>query len=153
MENLDEAIEKANRLVELLKEASLREVKKINEFSKEIENFLKFLRDCNELNTSAAVTVIDMDNKTQDTLHNIELNENSQYAYICQGFTLHNIREKRREAKDAKAVTTPIVEWVYQNKKTINDLEKLLGEVRKAEKRTENRTYRNRTKIMDGLLD
>lgn len=128
-------------------------MRKINGFSEEIEHFLKFLRTCAELNKSAEVTEIDMENQTQDILHNIELNENSQYAYICQGFAMHDIRVKRRKAKDTKAVTAPITEWVCQNKKTINDLEKLLGDVRKAEKRTENRVYINRSRIMDGLLD
>lgn len=33
-----------------------------------------------------------------------------------------------------------------------NQIEKLLGTVRKAEKRTENRYYNNRTNIVEGIL-
>ena len=93
-----------------------------------------------------------MDNKTQDILHNIELNENSQYDYICEGFTLRDIRRKRREAKDIQTVTNPITQWISQNKKTVKELEQLLGTVRKAEKRTSGRTYTNRTGIVNEIL-
>ena len=121
-------------------------------FSSEISRFLDFLRSCEETNRTAAITEIDMDNKTQDILHHMELAENSQYDYICQGFTLKDIRQKRRRAKDQKDITQPICAWYHENKKTIQELEKLLGTVRKAEKRTENRYYNNRTNIMEGIL-
>lgn len=65
---------------------------------------------------------------------------------------MKNIRKKRREAKDIQRVTSPAVQWVNQNQKTINELEKLLGSVRKAEKGTNNRVYMNRTKILSGLF-
>ena len=92
-----------------------------------------------------------MDRQTQDILHNIELNENSQYDYICQGFTLRDIRRKRRNAKDIKEATAPICNWMKENRKVINDLERLLGEVRKQEKQAQNRSYINRTGVMKKL--
>lgn len=122
-------------------------------FSIQIENFLNFCRSCTEANRRAAVAEIDMDNKTQDILHNIEINDNFPDDYILQGIALKNIRKDRREAKDIQKITHPIVQWVQQNQKTINELEKLLGSVRKAEKSTQGRTYSNRTKILDGLFD
>lgn len=105
------------------------------------------------MNRIAAITEIDMDNRTQDILHNIELDENYPDDYIYQGFALRDVRKKRRKAKDTKAITEPVVLWVSQNKKTINELEKLLGSVRKAEKKTVGRSYINRTDVMNGLLD
>lgn len=122
-------------------------------FSIQIENFLKFCRSCAEANRLAAVAEIDADNQTQDILHNIEINDNYPDDYILQGIALKNIRKDRREAKDIQKITHPIVQWVQQNQKTINELEKLLGSVRKAEKSTQGRTYSNRTKILDGLFD
>ena len=121
-------------------------------FSIQIENFLRFCRSCTEANKRAAVTEIDMDNQTQDILHNIEINDNFPYDYVLQGLALKNIRKERREAKDVLRITSPIVQWVQQNQKTINELEKLLGAVRKAEKSTQGRMYSNRTKILDGLF-
>lgn len=125
----------------------------IDGFSTKIEDFLKFCRSCVEENCQAALVEMDMDNQMQDILHNIEINDNYPYDYIVQGISQRNIRRKRREAKDIQQITFPIAQWVKQNQATINELEKLLGSVRKAEKRTENRLYKNRTKIMDGLLD
>lgn len=60
--------------------------------------------------------------------------------------------ERIGQAKDQKDITQPICAWCHENKKTIQELEKLLGTVRKAEKRTENRYYNNRTNIMEGIL-
>lgn len=122
-------------------------------FSIQIDNFLRFCRSCTEANRRAAVAEIDMDNKTQDILHNIEINDNFPDDYILKGLALKNIRKERREAKDIERITQPIVQWVQQNQKTINELEKLLGSVRKAEKSTQGRMYSNRTKILDGLFD
>lgn len=122
-------------------------------FSIQIENFLRFCRYCTEASKRAAVAEIDMDNQTQDILHNIEINDNYPDDYVLQGLALKNIRKELREAKDVLRITRPIVQWVQQNQKTINELEKLLGAVRKAENSTQGRTYSNRTKILDGLFE
>lgn len=114
---------------------------------------MKFCKACVDANRRAALTEIDLDNQMQDILHNIEINENYPDDYIVQGIAQRNIRKKRREAKDIQKITYPIVQWVNQNQKTINELEKLLGAVRKAERSTQGRMYSNRTKILDGLFD
>ena len=59
-----------------------RQVSKIANCSTELNAFLSFLRTCEETNRLAILTENDMDRQTQDILHNIELNENSQYDYI-----------------------------------------------------------------------
>lgn len=125
----------------------------MDRFSIQIEGFLKFCRSCTEANRRAAVAEIDMDNQTQDILHNIEINDNFPDDYILQGLALKNIRKERREAKDIQKITHPVVQWVQQNQKTINELEKLLGAVRKAEKSMQGRMYSNRTKILDELFE
>ena len=122
-------------------------------FSNQIDNFLRFCRSCTEANRLASIYEIDMDNQTQDILHNIEINDNFPDDYILQGLALKNIRKERREAKDIQKITHPVVQWVQQNQKTINELEKLLGAVKKEEKSTPGRTYSNRTKILDGLFE
>ena len=125
----------------------------VNGFSNKIENFLSFCRECVDANRRAAITEMDADNQIQDILHNIELNENYPDDYILQGLALKNIRKDSRVAKDVIRITYPVVQWVNQNQKTINELEKLLGAVRKAEKNTVGRMYSNRTKILEGLFD
>ena len=125
----------------------------MNGFSNKIENFLSFCRECVDANRRAAIAEMDADNQIQDILHNIELNENYPDDYILQGLALKNIRKDRRVAKDVIRITYPVVQWVNQNQKTINELEKLLGAVRKVEKNTVGRMYSNRTKILEGLLE
>lgn len=121
-------------------------------FSGEISRFLDFLRSCEEINRQAAITEIDMDNRTQDILHHMELAENSQYDYICMGFTLKDVRLKRRQAKDLKEVTQLICKFSHDYKSPIQELKQLLGAVRKAEKRTENRYYCDRTDVVKNIL-
>lgn len=125
----------------------------MNGFSIEIEKFLRFCRQCVDTNRRAAIAEIDADNKMQDILHRIELGENYPEDYITMGIAQANIRKERRVAKDVVKITYPIVQWVNKNQKTINELEKLLGDVRKEEKGTVGRKYSNRTKILDGLFE
>lgn len=124
-----------------------------NGFGNKIENFLSFCRECVDTNRRAAIAEMDADNQIQDILHNIELGENYPDDYIMQGLALKNIRKDRRVAKDVIRITYPVVQWVNQNQKTINELEKLLGAVRKAENNTVGRMYSNRTKILEGLFE
>ena len=128
------------------------EVAEIDGFSNQIDTFLKFCRSCRELSSLAASNEADLDSKTQDILHNIELNDNYPDDYVLQGLALREIRKRRREAKDIQRITTPIVQWTDQNQKTINELERLLGAVRKAEKSTAGRKYMNRTDVLKRIL-
>ena len=96
-------------------------------YSDQIKNFLDFLEMSRKSNTAAGVQEIDMDNRTQD------------------------IRQKRREAKNTKEVTKPIVDWIRENTEAIKSLEKLLQATRKIEKRAAGRQYQNRTDTVAGL--
>lgn len=44
-------------------------------------------------------------------------------------------------AKDRLTMTAPVGSWLEQNQAVVKGLERLLGEIRKAEKSTENRVY------------
>ena len=120
-------------------------------YSDQIKNFLDFLEMSRKSNTAAGVQEIDMDNRTQDILHNIELCDNDQYGYIVRGIALKDIRQKRREAKNTKEVTKPIVDWMRENTEAIKSLEKLLQATRKIEKRAAGRQYQHRTDTVAGL--
>lgn len=105
------------------------------------------------MDTAIAGSVIaDMDNATQDILHHIELRECTQYDLTCLGIELQQIRRTRRKAKDIRAVFLPVLEWAKENKKVVKDLEKLLGEVRKAEKGMNCRHYRAKTNVVEQIL-
>ena len=66
---------------------------------------------------------------------------------------LKRVRKERREAKDTKAMAEPVLHWVQQNEKVLKGLEQLLGEVRKAEKGTENRHYIEKTTVLSSILE
>ena len=54
---------------------------------------------------------------------------------------LPRIRQVVERVEKGTTATLPILTWIESNRAVIRGLEKLLGEVRKAEKRTDNRIY------------
>ena len=123
------------------------------QYSAQIENFLRFLMNCDEEYNIAVSRENDADAATQDILHHIELKENSQLDYIYEGLQLHRIRKERRRAKDTQQLTKPIKEWAEVNKRIIKELEQLLGEVRRQERYIENRSYTPKTDVLRILED
>lgn len=121
--------------------------------SEKLSTFLDFLRSSDEELAVACSIQRDMDQATQDILHHIEMQENTQHGFILEGIALKDIRQKRREAKDREKVLTPIVEWYAANQKVVNELQKLLGRIRKEEKSIENRTYTSRTEVVRMILE
>lgn len=90
------------------------------------------------------------DKRHQDLMHEIEFEEDpDKIAEI--GMRVHQNRVQRRVYKDIYAVTAPVVKFARepQNKKAMDLARQLLGEVRKVEKRQENRTYIPRIKEDD----
>lgn len=121
-------------------------------YSEQIQAFLSFLRDCQMAYSIAATEEKEANDETQDILHCIELQENEDADLIRLLKALRSARVKRREAKDRARQLQPVVEWVDQNRKTINELDRLLGAVRKAEKSVECRIYIPRTGVLDRTL-
>ena len=117
-------------------------------YSEQIQEFLTFLRNCQQEYNIAVSQENDANNETQDLLHCLELHKNGYHDMARISKTLRKVRQERREAKDRERQLQPIVDWLSQNKKTINELERLLGEVRKAEKSTESRIYTPKTSIL-----
>lgn len=95
----------------------------------------------------------DAEQATQDLLHRLELDEDGSEEMIKIAVALRKIRRERRVAKDICICLKPLIEWLPANGTTLRSLERLLGEVRKAEKSTENRGYRNRTSIIEETLE
>lgn len=61
---------------------------------------------------------------------------------------LAEVRQTRRQHKDIVAQLTPVVEWTKENDGTVRSLQRLLGDVRKTEKSTQNRIYTPRTNVL-----
>ena len=70
--------------------------------------------------------------------------------FLREAETDYNIavRQERRAAKDNREQLQLVMDWLEENGKVIFGLEKLLGNVRKAEKATEGRFYTQRTDVL-----
>ena len=112
----------------------------------QIEVFLSFLRDCEQRYRMAEADEQEANSATQDILHSLELEEHDYRDYARLSEELRDVQRKRRSARDLLSVTAPILTWLDGNRTVVKSLEKLLGEVRKAERNTENRIYTPRTK-------
>lgn len=111
------------------------------QYSKNIEAFLDFLREANlQFNISSMIDT-ETNDRTQDILHRLELQEQTYHEYASLSKELKQIRQERRTAKDNINALRPIVDWTEENRTIIKGLERLLGDVRKAERSTENRIY------------
>lgn len=116
------------------------------EVSSRIDAFLQFLRGCEQQYHMAEAEEQEMNSLTQDILHGLELEDHDYHGFARLSKELREIRQSRRRAKDAIDVTSPVLDWVDKNRNFIKGLEQLLGTVRKAEKRTENRIYTPRAR-------
>lgn len=79
--------------------------------------------------------------ETQDILHSLELETHTYQEYAKISKRMAVVRQKRRVAKDTICHAQPILDWAENNRNVVKSLERLLGDVRKAEKRTQNRVY------------
>lgn len=105
-----------------------------------ITDFLNLIHESSKKYEIAAEKIGNADKATIDLLHSIEFTtsygERNKLAT-----TLHAVRNDRRYYKDIKEEAEVIVEYFQGNKKAINQLKEMLGQLRKVEKYHENRSY------------
>lgn len=121
--------------------------------SEYIETFLNFLREASMQAQQSMEDEKEADSQTQDILHRLELYEDSYRDTAQLGKLLRQVRRDRRKAKEAYERTSPIADWCQENKAFVKCLERLLGAVRKAEERQQNRLWMPRTDVLDGLTE
>ena len=121
-------------------------------FSEKISEFIRFLREaCQEYNIAVSIEK-EADYETQDILHKIEFDKITYHEYAKLSKGLAEVRRKRRDGKDKRLILEPLVKWISENSKLINEMERLLGETRKIEKQMSNRIYLPRTDVVDKTL-
>lgn len=109
--------------------------------SEQISTFLRLIDATEQAYPYIEEQLTTQDKLTQDYLHQLEL-ENLKYKGRAKVATqLSLTRQKRRAYKDSLEEIQPIIDYINNNKKVINDLKRLLGEVRKQEKKHTNRKY------------
>jgi hypothetical protein len=119
--------------------------------SEGIERFLTFLRETTERHSMAEADRSEAEAATQDLLHALELGEDKAPGRARLGLKIREVRRQRRTAKDIEEQTRPVVDWVEQNRTVIKGLERLLGDVRKQERRSEGRSYAPRTHVLEDV--
>ena len=106
-----------------------------------VDGFLSFLREARQENAMAADAELEANNKTQDILHALELEEHSDEEALALARELGQVRRERRRAKDVREATEPVLAWADSSSAEIRRLERLLGDVRRVEKGQQNRVY------------
>lgn len=114
-----------------------------------LSDFLNWLREVKSDYGHAQDTLKWCDDATQDILHKFELEPVKYKERARLATKLQNIRRERRAAKDMIRVMEDIAAWIDSNSAIIKSLERLLGSVRKAESKLDNRMYINRTDVFD----
>ena len=109
--------------------------------SKGLESFLAFLRETTERHRMAEADRAEAEAATQDLLHALELGDDKAPGRARLGLKIREVRRQRRT----------VVDWVEQNRTVIKGLERLLGDVRKQERRSEGRSYAPRTHILEDI--
>ena len=105
------------------------------------EIFLEFLKEAEKLYKISYDTVNDLDKLTQDYLHDLELGGFDYKGRAKIATKLKETRQARRKCKDITIPLQPVIEWIHLHRGTINELQQLLGKVRKEEKSLNNRFY------------
>lgn len=118
----------------------------MNEFSEPIDAFLTYLRACEQRYHMEEANEQEANSLTNDIHHELELVEHSESEVLALGLELAEVRRKRRKAKDVMAETAPVLEFVEESRTFVKRLERLLGDVRKAERRVEGRIYTPRAR-------
>ena len=120
--------------------------------SEHIKAFLDWLREARRDYNIAVEDEQDANNEQQDILHSIELDDHSQHETARLTEVLKETRQRRREAKKQIERLKPIREFVDYKSDIIRAMERLLGDVRQAERLVENRSYTFRTDIVARTL-
>ena len=111
--------------------------------SEEISRFLKFLEQTEKDYAWAIEEMNRAENLTQDYLHQLELLPSTYHGRAHLAKRLKECRIRRRRMKDTFVVYGPVVELLRteRGKLIVNQLQQVLGKVRKEEKFLEERKY------------
>ena len=112
--------------------------------STDIANFLNFCRQGNSTYDIYSKDLEKCDKATQDLLHQLELGSYKDRQRTAT--KLSRVRQARRAYKDYMEIYSPLYDFLHksENEKFIKLLQEVLGEVRKQERRINNRTYKPR---------
>lgn len=119
--------------------------------SKELAGFLNYLRQAEEQARIAQTIEQEAEAATQDILHKLELEDVPYHTGAKLARMLESIRKERRTAKDCMLVLKPLIDWMHENKAVVKGMERVLGDMRREEKFQQNRSYVQKTKVLQKI--
>ena len=119
--------------------------------SQGVESFLTFLREAEQQHSMAQAEADETEQQTQDILHAVEFGSYNARRTARLTQKLREVRQRRRKAKNALEFTEYIATWAAENRTVIKSLERLLGDLRRLERRNQCRMYTPRTDVMNDL--
>ena len=109
--------------------------------SEQLADFLDLLKDVPASYNYMVDNMKEQDAATQDILHSYELDDLKYKERAKLSTTLGQVRKKRRAYKDGVEELEPLFKFVNDNKRFLDNLRNVLGDVRKAEKYHSGRKY------------
>lgn len=119
--------------------------------SDKIAYFLSYIEEHCKMYDISKDILKECDEATQDLLHKMEIDPVKYKERARLATKLQAVRRQRRTAKDITEITKIIAIWAKDNKSIIGSLQRLLGDIRKAEKKQQNRTYIPRTNVIEEI--
>ena len=114
-----------------------------------IEEFNHLLKEAEQLFNENESIRKESDARLTDLLHYAELHENLSAS---QGYRVYkqitDARRERRRAKNENELLEPLLDFIRQNPKLVNDVGTLLGRLRGTKRCIDQRIYQARTKII-----
>lgn len=116
-------------------------------YSETLEQFLGYVKEAESTYHNSESEVKTMDDLRQDLFHKVELQVLSSNEKCKTVTAMKKCAQTRREHKDICEELQPLHDWIKEekNKRCINSLKEVLGQMRAAERRHNNpRHYNNR---------
>ena len=114
-----------------------------------VEEFNMLLKEAKSIYEENETIRKESDDKILDLLHYAELHENLNAS---AGFRVYKLmaeaRRERRRSKDENELLEPIMEFIRQNPKLVNEIGALVGKLRGTKRCIDQRIYRTRTDII-----
>lgn len=114
-----------------------------------VEEFNSLLKEAKSIYEENEVARRESDDKILDLLHYAELHSDLSAS---AGFRVYKLmaeaRRERRRSKDENELLEPLMEFIRQNPKLVNDISALVGKLRGTKRCIEQRIYRTRTDVI-----
>lgn len=114
-----------------------------------IEEFNTLLKEAKSVYEENEALKKESDDQLQDLLHYAELHNNLNAS---DGYRVYKkiteARRERRRSKDENELLEPLMEFIRQNPKLVNEIGTLVGRLRGTKRCIEQRIYKTRTDII-----